>query len=297
MDLIDGVYTGVDLDVGLRASGFFGATVNPRFDYDRGDWQGGGRLAWRWTGPGEVGLAFAHRRRGGEIFREELALDSFYWVGPTRWMGLAVLSPRDARLVEGRIAGTVWPVDEVAVTVDFEHTAPDLFIPRDSIFSVFAETSHESIGADVAWALSPYYEVLAGFRGILLEGDWLGYEVELGGTAYREPAHRSLIGLELRRHSEDQNSYSRARALTGLELVRGVKVAAEAYGYYYDEPINGDGDGSLLGQASLIYDFGPSMRLAGTLASGFTPFSNFQLEGLVRFEYGLGMDLSREWGP
>jgi hypothetical protein len=296
MALIDGVDTGLQLDFGLGLQGFFGATVNREFEYDRGDWQGGGRLFYRFPGPGEVGAAYRHTRREGSLAFEEVAFDGLYRVGPTRWLALAALSPRDTHFIEGRLAVTVDVIDTLAITVDAERTDPAMFIPRTSIFSVFADAPHDALGGDIRWEPSPFYTLDVAGRALLLDGESLGYDTLLRFVTYREPARLSRIGAEVRRLDESDNAYLRGRALTALQVRDPIRVAADAFVYRYDEPINGE-DLALLGQASLVYDIAPSLRLAGTATVGTTPLASVQFEGLIRFEYGLNMDLSREVGP
>lgn len=299
-NLIDGAQTSVQTSFGLIAEGHFGATVNRRFSYDRGDWQGGGRLAYRLpvspaAGPGEVGVSYAHSRRSGSLSREDIGADFFYWVGPVRLLGAAALSPSETRLREGRLAANIRVVDELLIAVDYDHTEPDLFISRSSIFSVFAETRHDSIGTSLFFEPTPYWGVDVGFHAIMLSGDWLGYDTELGLYTYREPTHRSVIGLEAKRHAEDQNGYIRGRGFTALQVLEDLRASADLFVYRYDEPING-GEASVLGQTSLSYDLGESMTLVGNVAAGATPYADWQVEGMIRFVYGFDLELNQELG-
>jgi hypothetical protein len=296
MSLIDGLNAQVYLPVGFSLQGFIGAVVPREFDYQSGTWHGGGRLAFRFGAPGEVGVSYSHRRRGGELWREELGVDGFALLGPVHLSLRASWAPRDERFVEERIAVGVRPIEQLRVTVDYERVNLDMLLPRDSIFSVFSDAAHDAVGGDVSYTPSRYFDFMGEAHALLLDGNSLGYRGTLRAIAYREPNRRSLVGLEGRRVDEETNAFWRGRAFTALQVLAPLRVAADAYAYSYDEKIRGVRN-SYLGTLSLLWDIGPSMQLNGTLGMGKTPSAELQVEGLLRFTYGYGLDLAREVGP
>ncbi|OGQ81075.1 MAG: hypothetical protein A2289_14490 [Deltaproteobacteria bacterium RIFOXYA12_FULL_58_15] len=299
MALIDGIDGRVDLGAGFSAKGFFGFTVHPELRHRTDNWQGGGRLAFNLATLGhlgEVGAAYLLRRQKGADRRHELGVDAFTVLGPTNWVALAVLNPAEQALVEARLSGTYRASAAWSVTVDAERVSPELFLPLNSIFSVFADASHDAFGAEIHFAPSPYYTVDLAGHAMLLAEEYLGYRATLRGVTYREPSHRSLIGAELRLLDEDNNGYLRGRLFTGLQLFQPFRVSADIFVYRFAEDINGE-ELSLLAQASVVYDITSSMRVAGTITGGTTPWAEAQVEGMLRFAYGWDVDLAREVGP
>lgn len=294
--LIDGAEVGVHTPIGIIATAFGGLLVRRELDIERGDWIGGGRLAYRLGLPGEVGLSYSQRRLGGEIASEEVAADGFYQVGPARIVGLAVVGPTEERLVEARLAVSYAALQNLVVTADVERTSPDLLIPRTSIFSVFAETTHDAIGGDLQWDPSPYYGISAEGHWLRLEDESMGYRATVRAATYREPSRRSTLGLEVRRVDESDSGYVRGRVFTALQLFAAVRVAADLFAYQYDEEINEE-SASYLASLSGTYDIAPSMRVIATVQGGMTPYAESQVEGFLRFAYGFETDLAREWTP
>ena len=296
MTLLDGLDAEVQTSFGLRAQAYAGLLVNPQFAYESSDWQIGGRVAYGFDAPGEVGISYAQQRRRGRLSRDELGADAYALLGPTRWTGFAALNLAEMDLAEARLNSSLFVNSDFAIDVGWSLTRGDLLIPRTSIFSVFTDIGHNRISAHVGWEPDPYWGVDASFDALLRDGEWLGHDVSLRGTTYREPTHRSRIGLELRQLKEDENGFVMARALTMLQVSDALRIGGDLYGYLYDEAINGS-DGSVLGHVSLGYDFSPAVRLVGTASAGSSPYASYELEGMIRFAYGYQVDLSREYGP
>ena len=301
MTLIDGANARLDAGAGLSLQGFFGWTVHPQLRHRTENWQGGGRLAFNLQPLGqlgEVGLAYLLRRQAGQVHRHELGADLVTVIGTTRWVGAAVVTPRDGdtELVEARLAGTLGAGRSFSVTLDLERVRPALFLPMSSIFTVFTNAAHDSIGLEAHWSPSPYWTLDASGHGLILDGESLGYRAALRAVTFREAARRSLIGAELRRVDELDNGYVRGRLFTGLQLLEAVRVSADTFAYRFDNEIH-DTSFSLLGQLSVVCDLVDQLRIAATVAGGTTPWSEAHLEGMVRVAYGWNVDLATEAGP
>lgn len=301
MAMIDGLDARYDGPYGISAEAFYGWTVHPELRHRTDNWQGGGRLAWNLAQvgqTGEIGLGYTQRRQRGELRRHEVGLDGYTYIKGLRLFGLAVAVPIHGTidLLEARLAVSLRQSEKLTLTVDAERVAPALFIPLNSIFSVFADTPHDAFGADATYTPSPYWTVSIDGSLMLLDNDYLGYRTGLRATTYREPSHRSFIGGELRRLDESENGYLRGRAFTGLQLLEPLRVTAELFGYRFDEKIN-DVDLSFVGQVSGIYDITSSMRVAATVSAGRTPWAKSQIEGMLRFAYGFDIDLAPEATP
>lgn len=301
MTLIDGANTRIDFDAGISAQGFFGWTVHPQLRHRTDNSQGGGRVAFNFQQlgqKGEVGIAYLLRTQTGDIRRHEIGADAFTVLGPTNWVAAAVVSPghEEINLVEARLAGTWNANKQLALTVDVERVTTEMFLPMNSIFTVFANSAHDAFGLDVRWEPSPYWSVDASGHGLRLDGETLGYRTTLRTVTYREPAHRSMIGAEIRRLDELENGYVRGRLFAALQILESMRLSADVFAYHFDEEVNAI-PYSILGQLSVIYDIFDSLRVAATVAGGSTPWAEAQLEGMLRIAYGWNVDLASEVGP
>jgi hypothetical protein len=211
-------------------------------------------------------------------------------------VALAVVNPETFQLIEARGNVSYSVCRCLTLNVDVERVAPALMIPLNSIFSVFADAPHDAFGGGAVWSPNPYWSVNADGAALLLDQSYLGYRATLGGATYRDPGHHSAIGAEVRLMKESVNGYVRGRAYTFLQLLEPLRAGLDLYVMRFDAPINAV-QSSVIGQASLTYDLTPSIRLAGTVAGGSTPWAKSQVEGMVRFAYGYDVDFGREVAP
>jgi hypothetical protein len=299
MDLIDGLDARIDAGFGLSAEAFAGFTVHPELKIRTNNWEGGGRLAYNLQAfhrAGELGLSYVQRREDGEVFRNDVGADAYTVLGPTRWVAMAVMSPETAQLIEARANAFVSPCDCLTLGVEAERVAPALMVPLNSIFSVFADTPHDAFGAEATWSPNPYWSATASGARLLLDQAYLGYRASLSAATYRDPSHRSAIGLEARSVKESDNGYVRGRLFSYLQLIDPLRVAADLYVMRFDKAVNAVST-STIGQASVTYDFTKTIRVAATIAGGVTPWAKFQVESMLRLAYGYDVDFGREVAP
>ncbi len=299
MELIDGLDARVRAPLGLMAEAFAGYTVHPELNLRTDSWSSGGRLshnlaAWDWVG--EVGASYLQRRKDSQVVRHEVGFDGFTRIGMTNVVAGAILDPQREALVEARGRLEVVPNDRVSVAANVERVTPSLLLPVNSIFTVFADADHLSVGGALRITPTPFWTFDLTGDSLSLDQDTIGYRAALGVVSYREAQHRSAIGMEARRLKENENGYLRGRIFTTLALTETLKLSADVYALQFDEPIN-DVDQSMLGQFSAVYDLATNLRLAATVAGGSTPWAKSQIEGMLRFAYGYDIDFSREVAP
>lgn len=293
---VDGIDTRLRLPGDLELQGWFGAIVNPHFDWDGGDRQGGARLSVDLPSNSEVGVSYARTLLGGEIAREEVGLDAVAQAGPVNVIAFGSLDLDAIAISDTRLAVRTRAGDQVYLTVDAARTVPALLLPRTSIFSVFTDASRAELGGDVEWDPSLYYRLQADGHALRVDGGSLGYRTGARFITYREPEHRSAIGLGVSRLDEGERGYVLGRVWTTLRPVSAVGVSAETHAYWFDEDINGVG-GSFVGQTSLSYDIGPRVKLVATGRGGTTPLAQYLAEGFFRVLVGYGTDVTKEFGP
>jgi hypothetical protein len=233
---LDGASAEVLLPAGFGLSGFMGVPVIPRFALARGDAVGGARAFWRHGWETEIGASYFELRDGGLVGRRDLGLD-FRTLLFTRLAvsGLGVFSLLETRFAELGLTAKLALGDTVDLTGAFRRSSPDLFLPRSSIFSTFAETNRTEGSLAVDW--TPVRAWSFGVDGRVIGfDDGLGYEVQ-GQVGFR-PGRGTRSSLQVIRLADPTNAYTRAR-IAVRQTVGNVTLSADVDGALFDNPING----------------------------------------------------------
>ncbi len=190
LEQIDGGLVSYRAAFGLDLTLFGGAPTGLRFirqEWPLGDddsrytdnWVVGGRLGYRLMDLLVLGASYRQQRYYNEVANDEVGWD-------------LVMTPLDALEVvhHGAVELTSQRIKEVntalllhlsrklSTRAGFRFISPDLFIPRTSIFAVFADETHSEgyLGAD--WRLRR----------------WIGLEAELGVSIYGESCVDEALG-------------------------------------------------------------------------------------------------------
>jgi hypothetical protein len=286
---LDGLAPTLRVKGGLGLSGFVGVPVTPRFGYSRGQFATGARAFWSRSYESEVGVSILEilgtgqhvsRRDAGVDARYRL-LDSLALSGLVRW------SIPEARMAEADAAINWRPCRYVDVTGDYRRTAPDLFLPRYSLFTVFAQETRDEFGGFVSVRPWP--------RRLDLQGDFHevhdanGWGWTGGGKATlrigRSGATR--VGVESRRLKIPGAGYLMGRAFGWRTITTKIRVVADFDAYDLDQPLNAQ-KRSFFGSGSLVYDVAPAWRAVLTGMANMTPYASHQIEGLLKVVYDGG---------
>lgn len=282
---MDGATVNVRIVKGLHLTGIGGAPVTPRFGTSRGDAVGGARLSYRLNWESELGFSFVHVTDKGKIARQDVAWD--LRVQPHRTLalsGFAVLSTREVRLAEAD-AQLVWqPHRIVEVYADWRRLAPDLFIPRSSIFSVFSQETRDEAGGSIflrphgrvrLWAHSHFISAEAGF----------GHRTGLKATFLLGEAHDTQLGLEVRWHQlPEDRGFQQFRAFAFTRPLPSLFITLDADTYRLDRPLNGQ-QLSFTGAATIGYDIGRGFRAVLSLVGDTTPLVESRFEGMLKIAW------------
>ncbi|HEX9103084.1 MAG TPA: hypothetical protein VF997_12820, partial [Polyangia bacterium] len=269
--------------VGLNVYG--GVPVTPRFGVHQGDLMTGGRLFWRPTVDTELGASFLEMLNDGLQARQDLGVDARWRVRRSLVLtGYALLSLLELRLAEGDVAATWQPLSSLQLQADYRRTSPDLFLPRNSILSVFSQESHDEAGGYAFWRPLPRLRAEADYHAIV---DEVGFGQRGGarlstsvGPAYEMTLAGEVRFLRLATH----NGYVQGRLYAISRLTQTLIATVDVDLYGLEQPINGQ-TLSFTGAATLGWDFAPRWRAVATVIADATPQVDRRFEGMVKLVY------------
>lgn len=212
--------------------------------------------------------------------RQDLALDARYV--PVRGLtltGYGLLSLAELRIAEGTAAVTWQAHRTLQLSVDYHRTAPDLFVPLNSIFSVFSQETRDEVGGAV------FYRPIARLR---FDGDYhvfldeAGWGHRGGGRAQFSTGPMTWA-TEVRTLQEPHNGYTELR-FWGMERWDLWLFSLDVDTYFLNQAINGQ-DVSFTTAATVAWDFKPGWRAVVTGMADMTPYVEKRVECLVKLVY------------
>ena len=297
---IDGGDIAVRLPFGISLSGYAGAPVAQRFSSRSGelswnpaggDMAYGGRLGWTLPIAGtygrglELGVSAVDVTDGGHEVRQDAGLD--LRLAPIAGLvisGTGTYSLYEARLAEASVVAVWDATRKLFISADFRFTSPDLFLSRQSILSVFADSNRKDFGGGVRYKFSE--ALSAGVDAHLLmepgEGDSTQTGSELGARAEWEHGG-TRAGVELSYLDTGSKGYTGGR-LYGRQQIDRLFLLADVSGYAFKEAVNGQTStvtGTIGGGFQLASNW--SVVVAGR--AGVTPFLEQQADLTVKLVY------------
>jgi hypothetical protein len=281
---LDGGLVRARLYRGLHVEAWGGAPVTPRFAVRLGDAAIGGRVSYRHSIDTEVGLSFLHVLDRGRVARQDLGVDG-------RWVPLRVLqvtgyllySVPEQRLAEVDLGISAQPHLILDLRVEYRRTAPDLFLPRSSILSVFADTSRDEVGTAV-WVRPLEPLTLRGDYYLVADPAGLGHRAGARATLRLGASGQTTLGAEGRLLRLPQNGYTEARLFSTHRLPRDLFLALDLDAYLLEQPVRG-ATLSLTGAATVGWDFARFWRATLTGLADTTPLVERRFEVLVKLAY------------
>jgi hypothetical protein len=286
---IDGGEVLAAIPGGFRLQAYAGAPVTQRFrsrgtirswNPAGGDLAYGGRLAFAYGFAGypgrgiELGASANMVEDGGDPVRQEVAADlRFQPIRDLTFTGLAAYSIYDERPSELLARASYSVTRALRVDADVQYTAPDLFLARNSILSVFSAEDRTDIGGAVSYELGHGLGIGAGYHLVVEPGETEGssdyngseaaahVEWERGGT---------VAGAEVEYLDALENGYTALRLFGRRDFGR-YFAAADVLGHLFREQVNGQ-DFAVTGTltAGLELAKGFSAVISGN--AGVTPF-------------------------
>jgi len=289
---LDGASVELRVFRGLGLSAHGGLLVLPRFAVGKGDAVAGARLFYRAALDAELGVCFEQIWERGDVAFQLAAADGRYAWRTLTFAGFAAWAVDARRFAEGDLAITWQPTSRLQASVDVRRTAPDLFLSRNSILSVFAAETRDGYGADLDWRpvrllrLQADYHYLRfgaeGGPGEAPPADREGHEAALRASFQLQPG--LTAGLQGRWLEIPGNGYVQGRLFLRWALTGSLGLSVDADLYRFKEPIRGRTH-SYTGAASLTWQLAPQWAAALTGIASVTPYFESRFEGLARLVY------------
>lgn len=299
---LDGAEAIALLPLGFRLQAYAGSPVTQRFgarDAVRswnpvgGDLAYGGRVAWALAIPGhpgrglELGASANFVRDSGDPVREEVGAD--LRLQPFRDLtvtGLAAYSLYDQRASElqARISYSATP--KLRVEADARYYAPDLFLTRNSILSVFTAEDRADVGAAFTYELGHGLGFGAGYHAVIEPGEEEGSGDYLGTEA---AAHvewergATLAGAEVEYLDALENGYVAVRGF-GRRDLGPLFATADVMAHLFRESVNGE-DFSVTGTVSAGMDLAKGFSAVLSGRAGVTPFLEQTFDVMAKLVY------------
>ncbi len=281
----DGLLAEYRFPVGVGLSAFVGIPVERRFDnFLKGDFVVGTRASYAPSLTSEVGASFIHLLSHGALARQDAGLDA-------RWRPFRVLTLSGAlmwSIADGRLAecdlGPRWtPVQSVEVLLGYRRTAPELFLPRTSIFTVFADTSRDEAGISLTWQASALVSLFADGRALWYNGQ-PGYESSgrIALRPFRAPS--TSLTAQYRRLSIPNNGFHQARLGARHTLPVGIGLSLDLETYVLDQPVRGQML-SFSASTTATYSISRSWLVGATLFAATTPTFESRYEAVAKLTW------------
>lgn len=299
---IDGVRADIAGPAGFGLSTSFGMPVARAFKrtFD-GIWSFDSRLSWApLPYVFSLGAAYSHTSDRGTVERQEVGLDG-------RWMmtssltlvGAAMFDTSSERFSEIDVGPRWVPLHNLELAAGYRRTAPDLLLPRSSIFTVFADGGRDELGGSVYFEPFSWLGLVGDGRAILVasldqqDSDTpvereaeasVGVDASLRATVRPDPNSRAYFALTGRVLRTEEQQLTGARASTSHVLWSRLSVTADLDAYWLERALN-DQNLSLLASLTLGLPIGDDWRLGATVLGGTTPTFESLFEARAKLTY------------
>jgi hypothetical protein len=287
----------------VRLSAYAGVPVSQRFasrgtlvswNPTGGDLAYGGRAAFSlpisgFPGRGlDLGASANFVEDDDESVREEVAADArLQPIGDDLTLtALAAYSLFDERVSE--LAGRAsWSATRaLRVEADARFFAPDLFLTRNSILSVFSAEERTTFGAGADYELRRGLAVGASYHALIEPGetedddDYIGHEAEANVEWQQGP---TLAGAELLYLDALENGYVALRLFGRRDLGK-FFAAADVFGHFFRESVNGE-DLSVTGTLAAGVDLAKGFSAVVAGRAGMNPFLEQTFDVMAKLVY------------
>jgi hypothetical protein len=281
---IDGLDVSARLYQGFGLAGYVGVPVTPRFGVHRGDFIFGGRMFYRYSLDTEFGISFNEILNAGQVARQDLAVDARYV--PYRTVAIsayALVAIPEARLAEANVAVTWLPRVYAQVSLDYMRTAPDLFLPLNSVFAVFAQETRDEAGGWIY--LRPVKRLrFYGDYHVLVQEEGVGHRGSGKLTLSLGRNDHTTLNAEVRLLMLPTSGYVQGRVYSIHHLSPAFLATLGLDTYCLEHPINGQSY-SFTANSTVGYDFGKGFRLVLSGMADVTPFVERRFEFVTRLAY------------
>jgi hypothetical protein len=281
----DGLFADYRTGVGVGLSAFAGIPVERRFaNFLRGDFVVGTRAYFQPSYTTEVGVSFIHMLQRGALSRQDAGLDGRWRIHRTISLaGAFVWSVAEGELAELDIGPRWTPTENVEVLFNYRRTAPELFLPRTSIFTVFADTSRDDAGVSVTWQLGSMVSAFGDFRALWISGEQ-GFEASarVSVRPFRGPS--TTLVAQYHRLELPSNGYHQARVGARHVLPFGLGLAVDLETYVLDRAVR-EQTLSFSASTTATYAINKSWLVGATLFAATTPTFESRYEAIAKLSW------------
>jgi hypothetical protein len=268
--------------IGITVYG--GEVVVPKFALPVGNAVGGARAFYKLSFDTEVGVSYIDILSQGLQARMDTALDGRWSPRPDLSLtAFGAFSLLAYRLSEANVAANWTPLPRLQVSADYRRTAPDLFIPQNSIFSVFASERQDEGGISAVYRPFLRLTIMADDHFISTLDGW-GDRAQARVTWAVDARNRTDVGLEYRALYIPVNGYSEVRAFALHHIFANLFATVDADMYRFRDAINGE-YASYTGTGTVVWDFRPSWRVALSGVVGQTPYLSYTSQVMARLQW------------
>jgi hypothetical protein len=282
---LDGLWAELQVQRGWRLSAWGGAPVSARFAIHQGDAAAGGRLAFVPSWDSELGVSYAMALDRGILSRSDVGLDARWAPSRAVWVSVSALySALEGRLAEAEV-GPHWQVlESVQLSFAARRVAPDLLIPRSSIFSVFAEPERDEVGASVLWEPARELGLLGEYRGLWNEGA-PGSDAAVHVVGRLGPARATLLTGQIRLlQLAAGGGYLRARLGASHRVSPALRLTLDGDAFWREQPMNGVRHSAVV-STTASWSFAPEWLAVLSLGAGTTPEYAARVEAMAKVAY------------
>jgi hypothetical protein len=277
---LDGVASRVRLPYRLAVESFGGSPVAPGQDGRTWDWLVGGRVSRALGDWGSAGVAYLHRRDGGRLADEEIAVDA--GGAAADWLDLSARAAFDLSRVglaeasasaAGRL-GAAWRVE-----LHGTERSPSRLLPATSLFSVLGDVPSRRIGTAVRWRAAPRLDLRADVGALAAGGEW-GEMLAARALLRLDDRGVGAVGAELRREAAPEGGWTGARATGRAPIGAGLVLATELELAMPDHPA-GRGAVWPWGLVALRRQIG-GWEAAAAVEASSSPEHRYRIDALAR---------------
>ena len=281
---LDGLDAVARLPAGFTVEVYGGVPVAPRFGYTYGSGAVGGRLSWRPTRVFEGGVSFVEVLDDGRADRQEVGADARLFLGDQVTLnGLAAFSAIEARLSEASLRALWQARRNLELTLEANRVAPDLFVSRNSIFSVFAEDNRDELGTTLFFRPVPRLR-LYGDGFAVNDDSGTGGRAGLRAALALDGENATTLGAEGRVLALPGSRYLQGRLFGAHRFGKKVTATLDCDAVWLDPAINGQ-DLSLTFAGTVGWDFSPGWKALASALTGQTPLLEWRTEVMGKLVY------------
>jgi hypothetical protein len=197
---------------------------------------------------------------------------------------MSLLDPDARRIADARVWADVSPSSDWDLSAEYLHAEPALLLSRQSVLAVFSTAAYEEVGARVAYRPLSVLELAGEGMVELYDVGHPGTRSELAArlTPTRDRATSVRIGYG--RVVAPDNGYHALRASLSGRFVHELRGTLDAFGYFYDHPIESVPTSTVL-SGTLTWQATPALGvlLGGSLAR--SPYALSDAQAQLRAVY------------